>query len=85
MKPDYAEFDAALLNAIDSGQNTLAQLEANAQVRVQSQRHRLKVDRWGHLMPYARVVDRRLQALRKRGELRYTGKAWERTSKAASA
>jgi hypothetical protein len=83
MKPDYAEFDAALLNAIDSGQNTLAQLEVNAQVRVQSQRHRTK-DRWGDLTPYFRVIDRRLQALRKRGELRYTGKVWERVIKAAS-
>jgi hypothetical protein len=83
MKPDYAEFDAALLNAIDNGQNTLAQLEVNAQVRVQSQRHRVK-DRFGDLTPYFRVIDRRLQALRKRGELLYTGKVWARVIKATT-
>lgn len=80
MKPDYTEFDKALLAAIAAGHNTMAQLDGRksglrdlaAPIALESNN------------PTSRIIDRRLQALRKRGELLYTGKAWVRVTKAST-
>jgi hypothetical protein len=69
---DFAAFDAKLLQLIDSGFNTLSLLEyapglrplATALCRKQSEEFR--------------VIDRRLQAARRAGKIRYNGKHWER-------
>lgn len=78
MKHNYAEFDKSLLMLIVAGRNTMVMLDS-----VQSGLHRLAepfctTDRWGNKTPHFRIIDRRLQALRKKGEIRFNGKIWER-------
>jgi hypothetical protein len=75
--PDYTEFDNALLELIASGVNTMTALDSTKRLRPLIEPHRVK-DRWGHLTPEFRVIDRRLQALRKKGAIRFAGKVWER-------
>ena len=82
MKPDYTEFDTALLDLIANGCNTLGALDnKKSGLQELAKPFRAKHDRWGTLTPTFRVIDRRLQALRKRGELQYTGKVWARVLK----
>lgn len=82
MKPDYTEFDKALIHAIAGGRNTMAQLETSSRLRQLAEPHRSK-DWFGDLVPTFRVIDRRLQALRKRGEIMFTGKVWARVVRSA--
>jgi hypothetical protein len=79
--PDYTEFDQALLQMISEGWSTMAQLETNSKLRALAEPHRVKQGLWGVPTPTFRVIDRRLQALRKRGQIRYDGKAWARVDK----
>jgi hypothetical protein len=75
-KLNYTEFDKALLTQIAAGRDTMMRLDsAESGLNKLAEPLRVK-DRWGHLTPYFRVIDRRLQALRKRGEIRFDGKVW---------
>ncbi len=71
----YDDFDAALLGAIRNGADTLAPMCGNAKLKKLAEPHRLK-DRWGALTPLYRVIDRRLQALRKKSVIAYSGGRW---------
>lgn len=74
-KPDYKEFDQALLNQIKSGRNAMKLLIQDASgLRTLAAPHQT-IDR-GSKTPVYRIIDRRLQALRKAGKLRWDGKVW---------
>lgn len=78
-KPNYTEFDAALLEQIAVGRNTMMQLDSVASGLLNLAKPFTLPgpgSRTG-CQPY-RVIDRRLQALRKRGELRFSGGVWVR-------
>lgn len=69
-KPDYTAFDAELLVRIEAGFDnftSLAKLPTLRQLGKQFESER---------SDYGRVIDRRLQALRKAGKIRYSGGAW---------
>ncbi len=70
-KPDYTAFDAELLAQIKSGNNR-AQLLCN-QVRLMNMAEPF----CSAESPGWRIVDRRLQAPRKKGSIRHDGKVWE--------
>lgn len=71
-KPDYAAFDAELLAQINAGRNKMMLLDTHKPLLELA-------------LPFAaaskspefRVIDRRLQALRKAGNIHYTGQVWE--------
>jgi hypothetical protein len=67
---DYKLFDAELLRLIQNGCRTASALTAHLQTMARA------VDR--ETDPY-RVVDRRLQALRKKGHIRYANQQWRTT------
>lgn len=72
-KPDYKEFDTTLLAQIEAGRNTMMLMDGAA-----SGLPSLAMPfRDGGRVPVFRVIDRRLQALRKAGKLRWSGKVWE--------
>jgi hypothetical protein len=80
-RPDYTEFDNALLDLISNGHDTLMKLDSvKSGLREMAEPHRVQ-DRWGSLTPTYRIIDRRLQAQRKKGVIRFNGKAWERVPK----
>ena len=64
-KEDYAEVDAAILSSLP---NTMAGLTK-----------RLEHLSEKHPGPFFRVLDRRLQALRKAGKISYTNTKWTTT------
>lgn len=71
----YDEFDKALLDLIANGYNTLTVLDTDKTgLRALAEPHRTN-DRFGKT-PYFRVIDRRLQALRKVGKIHYQDKRW---------
>ncbi|WP_157266455.1 hypothetical protein [Azohydromonas aeria] len=79
--PDYTAFDAALLAHIDAGRNTMMVLDgmkdllALAKPICQAAPGRFKPPEW-------RIIDRRLQALRKREVIVFDRKAgWMRLKK----
>lgn len=72
---DYAEFDAALLALIGGGMRSFAALVAH----LQSQAKAFCTDAKQELF---RVVDRRLQSLRKKGKVAYDTKTGWRLVKA---
>jgi hypothetical protein len=77
-RPDYTEFDKALLEQIATGRNTMMQLDGEASgLRALAKPFTLPApgSRTG-CQPF-RVIDRRLQALRKKGSIRFNGKTWE--------
>lgn len=77
-RTDYTEFDKALLSLITVGVNTMAELESRrGGLRDLAEPHRTP-DRYGILCEPSRVINRRLQALRKRGTIRFNGKSWVR-------
>jgi hypothetical protein len=77
-KPNYQEFDRVLLVQIEAGRNKMMLMDAAA-----SGLPSLAMPfRDGGRVPVFRVIDRRLQALRKAGKLRWNGKVWETTPKA---
>lgn len=74
-KRDFTELDAALTARIESGQGRYSELvealRAGYSHLVRTRRRRNdRVDGW------SRLVDRRLQALRKAGKLAYEQKQW---------
>lgn len=72
-KPDYKEFDRTLMENIQAERNTMRLLDGAA-----SGLPALAMPfRDGGRTPVFRVIDRRLQALRKAGKLRWSGKVWE--------
>lgn len=76
--PDYADFDAALLAQIAGGRNTMMSLDSVASGLITRAEPFCTKDRYGNRKPAFRIIDRRLQALRKRGKIRFNGKAWVR-------
>jgi hypothetical protein len=76
-KPDYKEFDRVLLESIQARRNTMMLLDGEASgLRPLAAPHQTKA-RYGKETPTFRIIDRRLQALRKAGKLRWTDKVWE--------
>ena len=71
----YYEYDARLLKAIANGAGTMTSLNANKDLQRLAEPHRAK-DRWGHMTEYYRIVDRRLQALRKAEKIQFLGGRW---------
>ena len=72
-KPNYQDFDRALIAQIQAGRNKMMMLdgtESGLPVLARPFRD-------GGRMPVFRVIDRRLQALRKAGKLRWNGRVWE--------
>ncbi len=75
---DYTAFDKALLDAIAAGHNKMASLDSDASgLRKLAEPHELS-GLFGKRVPASRVIDRRLQALRKRGDLWFNGRNWVR-------
>lgn len=72
---DYTKFDEALLEAIRQQPRAFWQLIDIRRIHTLADKL-AKVDRWGYLGSW-RVLDRRLQALRRAGKIRYRGKVWE--------
>lgn len=73
----YQEFDNALMVQIRAGRNTMTLLDGKSSgLHDLAQPHRAE-DPWGNKTPEFRIIDRRLQALRKQGLIRFNGKAWE--------
>jgi hypothetical protein len=74
MKPDYTEFDNALLDLIANGCNTMMALDSKPSglPALAEPFARLSNN------PTSRIIDRRLQALRKKGAVRFSGKVWVR-------
>lgn len=71
-KPDYTKFDAAILAQIAAGCDTMSKLDS-----VSSGIKSLAAPfANGDSTPTFRVVDRRLQALRKQGKIAWDGKVW---------
>jgi hypothetical protein len=71
----YDEYDAKLIELIASGKDSAGVLEYKTELRALAEPHRT-IDRWGSKTEYYRVVDRRLQALRKAGRLQYHAGRW---------
>lgn len=71
-KPDYTAFDAELLRLIKAGRNRMMMLDGHKPLLEMAKPFcgRAIVFPW-------RVIDRRLQALRKAGKIEFNGKAWE--------
>ena len=71
---DYTSFDASIIAAISSGANTAGKLTALLRDEAES----ISVDttkNGEYPQPPFRIVDRRLQALRKKGLLRFDRRA----------
>lgn len=65
---DYSQFDAALLAHIAAGKNTFLQLEHQTDLKAMAEPF------CNRLTPPFRIIDRRLQALRKKGQIAYSTK-----------
>jgi hypothetical protein len=76
---DYEEFDKVLMGEIWAGRNTMAVFtkESNP-VRIAVEWYR-KRDPWRGRTPVVRIIERRLQALRQEGRIKWSGRAWEIT------
>jgi hypothetical protein len=71
----YKDFDDALIVCIDLGHNTMAKMEPLITLKGMTDAMNLRDDR-GSRVPHFRVIDRRLQALRKAGRIIYQDKRW---------
>lgn len=71
----YAEFDAQLLDCIKNGCDTFTQIQLNKHLMAAAKPFCVPTT-----MPYApepyRIIDRRLQALRKAGKIEYGSGKW---------
>ncbi|WP_234775225.1 hypothetical protein [Paraburkholderia tropica] len=80
MKTNYAEFDAAVLNRISDKPKTFTELFDSPIQRaceeIANEPNARRPATYG-ASPY-RILDRRLQALRKRGLIEWTTKGWVR-------
>lgn len=74
---DYEEFDKILMAEIWAGRGNMAAFtKAASPVRVAVESYR-KRDPWRGRTPAARIIERRLQALRLEGRIRWSGMTWE--------
>lgn len=64
----YTEFDADILSSIEQGDSTFSRLASLLSTKAKP---------FALGQPTWRVVDRRLQALRKAGKIRYAKGVWE--------
>lgn len=77
-KPDYTAFDAELLRLIADGKNQMMLLDnrkENGRLFELAKPHCVRPGKYAEVE--WRIIDRRLQALRKKGVIRYNGKVWE--------
>lgn len=72
----YSAFDAALLAHIRAGGAKAMLLEHKEDLKRLAVPHQTE-NRWGERKSVYRVVDGRLQNLRKRGLISFNGKTWE--------
>lgn len=77
-RPDYTEFDAELVRLIGSGSRVFSALSSNTNLRELA---RPFVSPSG---AEDRIIDRRLQALRKAGRIHYGTRTWWRLIKGAA-
>ena len=70
-KHDYTEFDSALVEQIKFGCNRMALLETQSNLLKMAAPFCAGTD-----TPGWRVIDRRLQSLRKKGRILHNGKHW---------
>lgn len=71
-KPDYTDFDALLLDQIRAGKTRMAQLEMHKPLLELAKPFCANTrTRSGYTTPEWRVIDRRLQALRKAGTIKH--------------
>lgn len=75
----FAAFDESIKQQIANGFNTASKLDSHASGLRDLAEPLRKKDPWGGLSPIYRVIDRRLQSMRKSGEIRFNGKIWELT------
>jgi hypothetical protein len=73
---DYTEFDKALLAEIARAPQNLTRLMGNRPLCELAKSLGL-IDYLGNRASMYRIFDRRLQALRRAGKIRYTGRVWE--------
>lgn len=71
----YEEFDKALVDLIGRGFNTMSKLESLSDVKLLAAPHQTK--QCHGIKPVFRVIDTRLQVLRKAGKIAHNGKVWE--------
>lgn len=71
----YDQYDERLIRAIENGADTMDALARNPDLTKLAQPLRV-ADRWGHLTPEFRIVDKRLQALRKSGRISFVNRRW---------
>lgn len=74
-KPDYTAFDAELLAQIKAGRNRMMSLDGYKPL-LEMAKPFAKASKRPFGTPEWRIIDRRLQALRKNGALRFDGKVW---------
>lgn len=72
MSAKFATLDEAILAAIKEGRTTFVSIVGNVEAMAKPL---ATPDRWGR-SNHDRVVDRRLQALRKQGRIAYKAKQW---------
>jgi hypothetical protein len=80
MKPNedpYRDFDQALLAQLRAGRNTITQLDNTASGLRELAGPHCRRGLLGGRVPPVRIIDRRLQALRKQGAVRFNGRSWE--------
>ena len=73
---DYTEFDAMLLASIGTRPRNFTELTTRRELVALVESLGAK-SKSGHPVPTDRVFDRRLQALRRAGKIRYAGMKWE--------
>ena len=73
---DYSKFDAALLAEITHSPQDFTSLLWTRSLNGLAQSLDA-IDRRGHPVDIWRIFDRRLQALRRAGKIRYSGVKWE--------
>lgn len=69
---DYTQFDAELISLIKAGRNTFTQLEGHKPLIEMAKPFCMHAR---HPEPF-RIIDRRLQALRKAGKIKYHSGKW---------
>lgn len=74
-KPDYSSFDVELLVLIRAGRNTFTQLEGHQPLKEMAKPFCANTTSRFGPEPF-RIIDRRLQALRKAGRIAYNGGKW---------
>lgn len=73
----YAEVDALILDVLNGQNLTFTSISGNRRIK-EAAASSAKVDAWGSRSGW-RVVDRRLQALRKEGKIQYSRRSgWSR-------